>query len=1170
MSDEYDVSSYTEEQLLSILNLNNPSDRELEAKILSMIRKYKNLENPSGDKLATFFSDIYDRFFETEEENTVEGFLTLPDSYDFGNLQIQDLGNLQATGANVNILPPGTTKAYNLLSGSGKDEPGEVGSANVGYMISQGQGQGQGQGSKQEPGVQLTKPLEYSKDNLNPLLKQTIKRIISIDSQYRDNKDTTPTTNFTFNLSEPLRDVVSLSLYSIQIPYTWYTVNSDFGGNFFYLKGNAPGIDNGNHDYKISINPGNYISSDLVSNVNTSLRALATTYTDVSFGTTQAVYNNGLQSNASGTSKAQLQIDITKIYNESNYYLNFKNNWSSPNYVLDICGNQNYQKRNSTLGGYLGFNNQVQSCSAIYSTYFAYFSTAVYANNITSRECDVSGNGTFTIVPYVGKSYQTATTTYTPITITIPNGKYTHYQVVQQFNLALTSHPNLDPNYSFCKWVDLSGQDSYGVPLYQNGYSYLQISCKLNPKTAPIVENRKIAAILPIASNSIFVDVSQNSYNSFFKVAYQDNNYDTLGNIVCEFNTLYADASLIQTEYDVSGTTEIRYICDASGYRDLSANNYYINIPTPGAGVYTLLEYVSTIQTAINSYTNTLQKTIQNTEFSLRSDNHLYLQTSIRTTFTNAQYAIYATGKITTLFDISNGTLLSANNIFSNSKYRLNTVTYNPAEDKLIIRPLSGYGNSGAGDFIITFEGQYSSTTTLEKYLNDTISKFTESGRTPFSNSTVVYSTNTRFALTMNVQLTLTQKDYKLVFYSDPSNNPILGTIDTNPTADISNSNWRDLDFNISYNLGVNGGTVDVSGTFTTVKNNKQETTNTIIIGASNDTFYLTPYSTIDGLQTANNIYQIAIKIPHAEYPMTQLVDAINTSLSQNPLSSGTRFSLVSIKGNTFISVRFNINKVFSTKDYRVVFYDPFSFVKCYSATSKKGGPHSGQNATWDSTLGWLLGFRNSIEYNLSDYVGITDVVNSADNLGYYLNTAPNACVLFGDTCVSTNLYNYFLIMLDDYVQNHLNDGLVTITSQETVLTHAPSKTICDPSDPEKQIIVPADYGDTGVNYTQAQLYAFNERVKSDASKTKSYSSGPFVRDIFGIVPVKTAGLNVGSSYVEFGGTLQNQQRLYFGPVNIHRMTIQLLNDRGNLVDLNRANWSFSFICEQLYKNGYS
>jgi hypothetical protein len=31
-------------------------------------------------------------------------------------------------------------------------------------------------------------------------------------------------------------------------------------------------------------------------------------------------------------------------------------------------------------------------------------------------------------------------------------------------------------------------------------------------------------------------------------------------------------------------------------------------------------------------------------------------------------------------------------------------------------------------------------------------------------------------------------------------------------------------------------------------------------------------------------------------------------------------------------------------------------------------------------------------------------------------------------------------------------------------------------------------------------------------------------------------------------------------------MTVKLLGDRGNVVDLNGANWSFSLICEQLYK----
>ena len=45
MSDLYEISNYTTDQLYEILDLDNPSDRELEAKILMMIHKYENMNN---------------------------------------------------------------------------------------------------------------------------------------------------------------------------------------------------------------------------------------------------------------------------------------------------------------------------------------------------------------------------------------------------------------------------------------------------------------------------------------------------------------------------------------------------------------------------------------------------------------------------------------------------------------------------------------------------------------------------------------------------------------------------------------------------------------------------------------------------------------------------------------------------------------------------------------------------------------------------------------------------------------------------------------------------------------------------------------------------------------------------------------------------------------------
>ena len=114
---------------------------------------------------------------------------------------------------------------------------------------------------------------------------------------------------------------------------------------------------------------------------------------------------------------------------------------------------------------------------------------------------------------------------------------------------------------------------------------------------------------------------------------------------------------------------------------------------------------------------------------------------------------------------------------------------------------------------------------------------------------------------------------------------------------------------------------------------------------------------------------------------------------------------------------------------------------------------------------------------------------------------------------------------------------------------------------------------------TQNQIYSLTQVANSHNSTSSnltngvnysSFGKGPFVQDIFGLIPMKTTGLQSGSSYIEFGGTLQNQERIYFGPVNIHRMSVKLVTDRGDVVDLNNVNWSFSLLCEQLYKQNPS
>ena len=1098
MSDEYDVGQYTEEQLLSILNLKNPSDRELEAKIISMIRKYQRFGNDSGDKLAKFFEDIYEYFFEDTESQ--EGFETM--------------------GAS----PLNVSQASATIQTVSKESVVEPAADNL----------------------QLTRPLDYSKDNLNPLLKQTIKRIISIDSQYRDQKKITSASNFTFNLSEPLKDVVALSLYSVQIPYTWYTVNSDFGGNFFYLKGNAPGIDNGNHDYKISVPSGNYNAVALSAAVNASIQQAISEYTDVSFGNTKLVYNNGLASD-SGTGKCALQVDITKIFNECNYSLYFPN-WSSP--IIAASGDNAIKKR--TIAGYFGFNNQSYYCSAIYSEFIPFLKTS---NNIPPFIVNTQKTS-FKIIPYVGNSYLTATSVYSPVVINLGlvfGSQLNRETVVNSLNTILVNNTSLDPNPTFtgCQWIDVTNPAQTG-----NGKSYIQIKSKLKNGSMSTIPNLKLAVVFDSDVNSIFY-----GSNSIFY--FPNTVVNASGDVICELNELLAETPILQTNYTSNGDY-ILFKCIAGGpnvFYDDPKNNYQVDIPN---GTYTIYTYIAAANSAIINHTSGFYSTGGSaTNVTFQSNGEVTIKTSINTTFTNVNYKISTDSQVLRdifgLPDINAAIDIPANASFFNPSYKFPSNGINiTAGSKIIIEPTGNFGNRAAPPFEIVFGGGLVSNNTGEAadLIQQKIIDYTDAltGLKPFYATTVSFdSKNQNFTLFLRINLNLSQQFYKLVLYSGSSTLRF----------------WDLLGFDSSYNL------LDASNTNYVITSKNKAQGNQMTIDASNNTFQLYVDGSVDGLQTGGNIYSIFITIPDTSidgtgtlYSIQDLINETNKQLTNNPISKGTQLYLISsANGENYVKFRFNINKIFTTKDYRLVFYDPYSFTACHSMS--KNGSNTAQNATWDSTLGWILGYRDEIEYKLSDYSTTYPSYATSPPTIFYYSDYPNVFVIYGDTAVNTNLYNYFLIMLDDYVQNHLNDGLVTITSQETVNVPGPYIYACDPTN-GRRIAVPADYGSPGVTYTQAELNAFNQKVKSTLTKLNSYSTGPFVQDIFGILPIKTSGLKVGDNITESNGSLQLQQRIYFGPVNIHRMTIRLLNDRGNSVDLNGVDWSFSLLCEQLYKNGTS
>ena len=101
---------------------------------------------------------------------------------------------------------------------------------------------------------------------------------------------------------------------------------------------------------------------------------------------------------------------------------------------------------------------------------------------------------------------------------------------------------------------------------------------------------------------------------------------------------------------------------------------------------------------------------------------------------------------------------------------------------------------------------------------------------------------------------------------------------------------------------------------------------------------------------------------------------------------------------------------------------------------------------------------------------------------------------------------------------------------------------------------------------TQAQIYTINEIIKNREKTTSYRGKAPTTTDTFALVPIKKGNMKIGDVYAEFGGSMQDNKRIYFGPVNIDRMRVRLLDDKGFVVDLHGVDWTFTIISDNLYQ----
>lgn len=318
-------------------------------------------------------------------------------------------------------------------------------------------------------------------------------------------------------------------------------------------------------------------------------------------------------------------------------------------------------------------------------------------------------------------------------------------------------------------------------------------------------------------------------------------------------------------------------------------------------------------------------------------------------------------------------------------------------------------------------------------------------------------------------------------------------------------------------------------------------------------TAFQIPYTwyLIDASYQANNCFFVdnsMISIPSGNYSNSEIIDTI----------SGELFSMV-----PDISITFNTNTGKTTltntsgSSKTITFYDPSGILTCDSTcaiTSK-----------FNNNLGWILGFRGNINFAASD---------AATNpmYGQLVYTISSGGSITSEAFLDTFGPKYFLLILDDYNQNHLNKGLVGITPTQKY-AEIPSywNTNLQISDDcvtptFNQTNRPTYIQNAPRKLTQAQLYTLNQTTQARVSTNRNRLTSPTTTDVLALIPLRLANnLSPGQQIID-DFNLDEAKRVYFGPVDIERMRVRLVNDKGYTVNLNGNDWSFTLTATTLYQ----
>ena len=145
-------------------------------------------------------------------------------------------------------------------------------------------------------------PSQFFPGIINPLKKRALAKNLNIDTKFRDNYYSSPSTNFTMTLPIILNNVLTMQLSAIELPTTFYNISKQFGNNYFTLTVNT-------ETAVVNIPDGNYDYNGIVQVINNELLLLGGVFVDVTF----IINVNSSGTNGSGQMMVGAKPSVTTL-----------------------------------------------------------------------------------------------------------------------------------------------------------------------------------------------------------------------------------------------------------------------------------------------------------------------------------------------------------------------------------------------------------------------------------------------------------------------------------------------------------------------------------------------------------------------------------------------------------------------------------------------------------------------------------------------------------------------------------------------------------------------------------------------------------------------------------------------------------------------------------------